>query len=131
MGNANASMKRILVVEDEPAICNLCRRVLTEDGFEVDIASDGETAQEKIAEQQYNLLFMDIRLPKMNGEELYVWLLQEHPQMADRVAFTTGSVIGGETLAFLENSGRPRLFKPFGRNELKAFIGEVLGQIEK
>jgi DNA-binding response OmpR family regulator len=131
MGNTNAPVKRILVVEDEPAICNLCRRVLTEGGFDVDIANDGEAAQVKIVEQQYNLLFMDIRLPKMSGEEIYVWLLQEHPQLVKRVAFTTGSVIGGETLAFLEHSGRPRLFKPFGRDELKAFIREVLGQIEK
>jgi DNA-binding response OmpR family regulator len=131
MGNASAPVKRILVVEDEPAICNLCRRVLTEDGFEVDITSDGEAAQEKIAKQQYNLLFMDIRLPKMGGIELYEWLQAKHPQLANRVAFTTGSVIGGETLAFLQDSERPRLFKPFGCDELKAFIGEVLGRIEK
>jgi DNA-binding response OmpR family regulator len=131
MGNANGPMKRILVVEDEPSICALCRRVLTEDGFKMDFANDGKTAQVKIAEHQYNLLFFDIRLPEMSGEELYLWLLQEYPKLADQVVFTTGNSIDGKTLDFLKRSGRPHLFKPFGRNELKAFIREMLGQIEK
>ncbi len=63
--------KRILVVEDEQVISNLCLRVLGKEGFEVDIASDGEEAQGKIEASQYDLLFIDLRLPKVNGEELY------------------------------------------------------------
>ena len=45
MGNVNAPVKQILIVGDEPAICNLCCRVLTEEGFEADITNDGEAAQ--------------------------------------------------------------------------------------
>ncbi len=126
-----AGVKRILVVEDEPEICKLCQRVLSGKGFEVDIANDGKAAQDKIAESQYDFLFIDIRLPKMSGREFYQWLQDKHPQLAARVAFTTGSVSGGETMAFLEQSERPCLLKPFGRDELKAFIEEVLEQMEK
>lgn len=129
MGNANPSAKRILVVEDELHIAELCRRTLGEEGFKVDIAYDGEEAQGKIAESQHGLLFMDIRLPKMNGLELYEWLQVNHPHLANRVAFMTGSVMGSEALAFLEQSGRPYLLKPFGRDELKAYIREALGRV--
>ena len=39
-------MKNVLVVEDEPGICEVCRRVLTGEGFEVDIAVNGRVAQD-------------------------------------------------------------------------------------
>jgi len=46
MKNFSATAKKILVVEDEPAIYELCRRVLTDEGFEVDTAVNGKVAQE-------------------------------------------------------------------------------------
>ena len=131
MRSADTSVKRILVVEDEPAIRDLCRRTLGAEGFKVDVANDGEEAQGKIAESQYDLLFIDVRLPKMSGREFFEWLQNKHPQLAARVAFTTGSVTSEEMTVFLEQSGRPCLFKPFGRDELTAFIREVLEKIEK
>ena len=71
MKDFSAGVKRILVIEDEPAICELCRRVLSGEGFEVDIAVDGRMAQEMIAKRQYDLYLIDIRLPVMDGKELY------------------------------------------------------------
>jgi len=46
MKNSSAGAKRVLVVEDEPAISTVCRRVLTGEGFEVDIAVQGKVAQD-------------------------------------------------------------------------------------
>ncbi len=46
MKRQDTGTKRILVVEDEPAICALCQRVLTREGFEVDIAVNGKEAQD-------------------------------------------------------------------------------------
>jgi len=131
MKSTSAGVKRILVVEDEPAICELCRRILTEDGFEVDIAVNGKLAQDMIEEQQYQLCLFDIKLPVMTGKELYQWLEEKHPQLAVRVIFATGSVMGGDTQSFLEQSGRPFLLKPFTADELKAVIRETLEEIEK
>ncbi len=124
-------MKRILVVEDEPAICNICQRVLTREGFEVDIAVNGRVAQDMIEEKQYDLCLLDIRTPKMNGIELYQWLQKKYPQLTSRVIFTTGSVMGGDTITFVEQTGRPFLPKPFTPKELRAIVQEALKQIEK
>ena len=52
--------KRILVVEDEPAIGNVCRRVLTREGLEVDIAMNGLVAQEMIEKKQYETLLINM-----------------------------------------------------------------------
>ena len=124
-------MKKILVVEDEPAICDVCRRVLTKEGYEVDIAVNGRVAQDMIEEKQYDLCLLDIRTPKMSGEELYQWLQKKYPQLTGRVIFTTGSVMGGDAMTFVEQSGRPFLPKPFTPGELKAIVQETLEQIEK
>ncbi len=131
MKTPESDVKRILVVEDELGIGNLCQRVLTREGYEVDIAANGKIAQDMIEEKQYDLLLLDIRMPVMNGKEFYQWLQEKHPQLAARVAFTTGSVTSEETPAFLKQSGRPYLLKPFGRDELKTFIEEALKQMKK
>ena len=131
MKDFSAGEKRILVVEDEPAICELCRRVLSGEGFEVDIAVDGKVAQDMIEKQQYHLFLLDIRLPAMTGKELYQWLQEKHPQLANRVIFTSGSVIVVDTATFLKQTGRPSLPKPFTPDELKTIIRETLEEVEK
>ena len=118
--------EKILIVDDEPSICDICRRVLTEEGFEVDIASNGKVAQAMIEEKQYDLGLVDIRTPAMNGKELYYWLQAKHPQLANRVIFTTGDVMGRDTKNFLEQAERPFLAKPFTPDDLKTIIEEDL-----
>lgn len=118
--------KRILVVEDEPAICTLCQRVLTGEGFEVDIAVNGKVAQGMIEKQQYDLYLLDIKLPVMTGKELYQWLEEKHPQLKSRVIFSSGSVVTGDTQSFLEQTGRPSLPKPFTRAELITIVTTAL-----
>ena len=60
----------------------------------------------------------------------YRWKNCYHPQLANRVAFTTGSVIKSEVKVFLEQSRRPCLPKPFDHDELKTFIRDALERIE-
>ena len=127
----SSGARRILVVEDEPAICDICRRVLASEGFEVDIAVNGKLSQEMIADKQYDLFLFDIRTPEMSGIELYQWLEEKHSQLASRVIFTTGSVIGRDTTTFIEQTGRPFLPKPFTPDELKAMVTETLKEVEK
>ncbi len=131
MEKPGASAKRILVVEDEPAISDVCQRVLTGEGFEVDIAVNGKIAQDMLEEKQYDLCLFDIKTPTMNGKELYHWLQEKHPQLASRVIFTTGDVMGGDTQSFLEQAARSFLPKPFTPGELKTVVRETLKQMGK
>jgi DNA-binding response OmpR family regulator len=131
MEKSGAGIKRILVVEDELAISEACRRVLTSEGFEVDIAVNGSVAQDMLEEKQYDLCLLDIRTPVMNGKELYLWLEEKHPKLASRVIFTTGDVMGGDTITFIGQTGRPFLPKPFTVAELKAIVTETLKQLER
>ena len=123
--------KRILVVDDEPAICQLCRRVLTEAGFEVEIAGNGRMAQSTISKQEYGLYLFDIKMPLMDGKELYIWLREMYPRITSRILFTTGSATGQDTENFLRSSGRPVLLKPFTIEELKTLIGKALEETDR
>ncbi len=127
----SSSVKTVLVVEDEPAISQVCLRILTGEGFKVDIAVNGKVAQEMLEKKQYDLCLIDIRTPTMNGKELYQWLKEKHPQLAGGVIFTTGDVMGGDTQSFLEQAGRPFLPKPFTPDELRAIMRDALKEVEK
>ncbi len=127
----SSAVKKILVVEDEPSISAVCRRVLTSEGFEVDIAVNGKVAQDMIEKKQYDFILMDIRTPAMNGKELYHWVEAKHPKLTGRVIFTTGDIMGGDTQNFIEQSGRLFLPKPFTPDELKAIISRALKEAEK
>jgi len=104
----------------------MCRRVLTKEGFEVDVAVNGRIAQDTIEERQYHICLIDIRTPKINGTELYHWLQKKYPRLANQVVFTTGSMLDEKTMTFIEQSGRPFLPKPFTPDELIAVVKKAL-----
>jgi len=126
MKKHGASAKRILLVEDEPAISAVCRRVLVSEGFEVDVATNAKIAQDMIENKQYDLCLIDIRTPIMNGEELYRWLRERHSLLTERVVFTSGDTLNRDTQNLVEQTGRPFLPKPFSHEELRALVREAL-----
>jgi two-component system, OmpR family, response regulator len=63
-------MKRILIVEDDLSIAELQRDYLELSGFEVKIINDGETALKEIRSDNYDLIILDIMLPKINGFDI-------------------------------------------------------------
>lgn len=63
-------MNRILIVEDEEAIADLEKDYLELSGFEVELASDGNTGLQKALEEEYNLLILDLMLPGVDGFEI-------------------------------------------------------------
>ena len=61
---------RILVVEDEPTAANVLAKGLREHAYAVDIAADGRAALDQIAETDYDLVILDVLLPRINGLDL-------------------------------------------------------------
>lgn len=131
MKNSRAGAKRILVVEDEPAICQVCLRVFTSEGFEVDSAANGSVAQGMLGGKDYDLCLIDIKTPVMNGKQLYQVIVGRHPKLAKGVIFITGDVMDGYTQRFLELAGRPYLLKPFTLDEIRTIVRETLRQMEE
>jgi CheY-like chemotaxis protein len=130
MTQDNTHRRRALVVEDEPVISHICRRILIAEGFDVDIAMNGLIAKKLVDDKSYDLCLSDIRTPAMDGTQLYQYLEQKHPELARRVIFTTGDVMSGYIAQFLEGTKRPCLPKPFTPDELKQVIRDVLAEID-
>jgi DNA-binding response OmpR family regulator len=126
MKTPDSSVRRILVVENEPSISDVCRRVLTREGYAVEIAANGKLAQGMVGGKPYDVYLIDIRTPEMSGKELYEWLQEKYPQLTKRVIFTTGDILGGDTKSFIEGTGRPCLPKPFSLSDLKTIVKETL-----
>ncbi len=67
-----------------------------------------------------------MRLPQIDGTELYLWLEAKHPELLKKVIFTTGDVMNRDTLDFLKKNKTPVLEKPFSPDELKSIIKQVI-----
>jgi DNA-binding response OmpR family regulator len=127
MENTKGSQGVILVVEDEPAISQVCQRTLTAEGFEVDVAVNGAIAEEMLTKKKYDLFLIDIRTPIMNGRELYQHIEEKYPKLTNKVIFTTGDVLDEKLTSLLNGTKRAYLPKPFTPDELKAIVRQVLG----
>ncbi len=130
MEDSGAQRKKILVVEDEPGITQVCRRTLIPEGHQVNTATNGAIAEQMLQDEDYDLILIDIRTPVRDGKQLYQYIKERHPELIGRVIFTTGDVIGSDTQLFLEQSGRPFLLKPFTPDELIAIVDETLKQLD-
>lgn len=126
MTEPEGSKKRILVIEDEPTIGLLCKRVLTAGGFDVDVVNNGLDAKKVAEEKDYALCVSDVRLPGMTGIELYEhWKATKNP-IAERVVFITGDTMSNYIRDFLKKAERPSVMKPFEPEDLVEAVRKAL-----
>jgi len=104
---------RILVVDDEEATLHLLNELLAQHGQEVDVAREGAEALEKLAHTQYDVILCDMRMPGVSGDDLYTHIKQRWPELVERIVFLTGDMASASTRAFLKQTGRPVVEKPF------------------
>jgi len=72
--------QRLLVVEDDQFLRELYDQLLKEEGYDVEIAEDGEIGFEKISEGGFDLVLLDIMLPKIDGLEILKKLKEHGPK---------------------------------------------------
>ena len=121
-----AKGKSVLIVEDEPGIAKLCIRTLSGEGFQVDVAINGEVGLAMLRKKSYDLCISDIMTPYMNGIEMYQHLEKENPEAAARFIFTTGNLLNVEIKSFLDQTGRPLLPKPFSPENLREIVKDFM-----
>jgi len=114
---------KILIVEDDPDISDLLKRVLESDGYEVQTASDSAGALKAVAEGPPDLVLLDVVLGGEDGRDLLVKLRQKSDVPA---VFLTGRGLEGDRIAGLRMGADDYIVKPFSRGELTARIETVL-----
>jgi len=94
--------------------------------MQVDTASDGRAALEKIKQNSYDVIITDFRMPQMSGKELFNWIRVHRPPLANRVIFVTGDTVSEDTRTFFEDNSTHYLAKPFKIEEIKEVIQQVI-----
>lgn len=111
---------RILVVEDEKKVASFIQRGLEGEGFTVDIAYDGESGVELGGQNSYDVILMDIMLPKMDGLAAIKALREK--KVATPVLCLTAKDTVEDIVAGLDSGSDDYLTKPFAFSELLARV---------
>ena len=122
----NSGSLRVLVVEDDVPIGRMLASILADEGYVVDLASDGRTALGKIEAREYDLILTDLRMPELDGVGLYRELERRQPEVLRRVIVITGTSGHPEYQSFLEETKVPYLEKPFSLQALQTITRRVL-----
>lgn len=108
---------RILIVDDEPSITEFVSYAMQKEGYETDVASDGETALKLLEEKHYDLFVLDIMLPGVDGYDL---CRRIRAKMDTPILFLSARDSELNKVVGLELGADDYLAKPFGVRELMA-----------
>ena len=125
---------KILVIEDEKKVSNFIKRGLEESGYTVDAAKDGEEGLYKVESEEYDLIILDLILPRKNGIEVCKELRQMKLNVPILILSAKDTV--DDKVIGLDSGADDYLTKPFAFNELLARVrallrrGEALSQVK-
>jgi two-component system cell cycle sensor histidine kinase/response regulator CckA len=120
----------ILVVEDDPAVQSLTRRMLERQGYRVIVASNGAEALERVVERgaEFALVITDVVMPEMSGGELAARLAHTHPEL--RVMFMSGYTDDVIVRRGLLDASASFLQKPFTAASLGSSVRDALDALD-
>lgn len=117
-------MKKILVIEDEKRIAGLLQKGLTEFGYDVTVAFDGDMGQRLILSNSYDLIITDVILPHHNGFELTKIIKSSQPHVP--VIMLTALDATDDKLDGFDAGADDYMVKPFDLRELNARVNVLL-----
>ena len=117
---------RLLVLDDDPSMQKLVGTLLRRAGYRADVVSQGQQAIEKIAQNEYAALLLDLMAPTEGGLTVIKHLRETRPELLKRVVLVTASP--ESVLRGIDKDVAAIGRTPFEANELMATISRVLSQ---
>jgi CheY-like chemotaxis protein len=117
---------RTLVVDDEPSVRQLIGAMMSSEDFAVEECLTPYDALNRLENNFYDVIFMDIRMPGMSGLELYDEIIARYPKEALRVIAITGDTGDQSNFEFFATRGVPVVTKPFDRERLRRVVNKIL-----
>jgi len=121
-------MKPILIVEDEAIMRESLRDWLTDAGYQVETAEEGEEALKIIGEQDFSVAILDLKLPGKDGIEVLREAKEKRPQLKGIIITAYPSV--QTAVEAVKEGAIDYLPKPFDLNDLEKLIRETLGPVQ-
>jgi len=116
--------KNVLVIDDEPIVLDSCRRILKQEGFDVNGAFNGREGLKKIEEDKYDAVLVDWKLPEIDGMEVLRIIKKNHPEVI--VVMITGYPSVESAVKAMKLGVSDYVSKPFTPDELKETILKAL-----
>ncbi|MCD6385051.1 response regulator [Candidatus Sumerlaeota bacterium] len=110
--------KRVLVVDDEPVVCQSVKRILEHRGFEVHPTMSGKEALSRLESTPYDIVLLDLRMPDMDGYEMLQAIKERWPDV--KVIVITGYASVESAVKCIRTGAEEYLAKPFTPSELVA-----------
>ncbi|HKW91245.1 MAG TPA: response regulator [Methylomirabilota bacterium] len=120
---------RILVIDDERAVRELISDALKIEGHDVHTAENGKEGLDLIGRNRFDLVFCDLRMPEMDGQQLYEEIQRDYPQVLKRIVFVTAQANSADYGPFLRTTGIPVIEKPFTLSQLRQMVGKMVGVV--
>ncbi|MEA2713567.1 MAG: hypothetical protein QOK27_1528 [Gemmatimonadales bacterium] len=117
---------RILIVDDEPALRRTLERALRANHYEVVAVADPNSAYQMLSEMTFDLLLLDLRLPQIGGDTLFLAIIRQWPRLRDRVILMSGDPWSEQMDWPQELVSCPVLAKPFTLDTLTKTVRAVL-----
>ena len=115
----------VLVVDDDPGTCITLRNILAQKGHEVGIAPSGEEAIAMAQQKAYDIIFIDMKLPLLNGLETFLAIREIDPQVVAIMMTAYRQEMAGLVEEALRNQAYTCLYKPLAIEELLRLVEEI------
>jgi DNA-binding response OmpR family regulator len=126
MSSTSAPRRRVLAVEDDPAIRELMRMHLALAGLEVSEVADGRQALDRARAEAFDLIVLDVMLPGLDGITVCRAIRSEGANRTTPILMVTARDTEADTVVGLESGADDYLAKPFGVREFVARVGAVM-----
>lgn len=121
----------ILVVDDDPNTCIILKNILIKRGYRVGIAYTGEEAIAMARERVYDIFFIDMKLPTINGLETYLAIKEIKPDAVAIMITAYRQEMADLVEEALQNSAYTYLYKPLDIEKVLALVREIMGKKQK
>jgi len=115
----------VLVVDDDPGTCITLRNILTEKDFEVSIALSGEEAIAMVQQGAHDIIFIDMKLPVLNGLETYLAIREINPRAVAIMMTAYRQEMAGWVEEALRNKAHICLYKPLDIKEMLRLVEQI------
>ena len=120
-----------MVVDDDPGICTTLDNILTKKGHKTGIAHTGEDAIAMTRENAYDVIFIDVKLPTINGLETYLAIKAINPEAVAIMMTAFRQEMADLIEKAIKSSAYTCIYKPFNIEEVLGLVEEICERKQK